>query len=260
MMKGEFTFLGTGASAGVPVIGCTCKVCASPSPFNKRFRTSALLTLENKNILVDAGPDFRMQALKIGIEHLEGLIITHTHFDHIAGIDELRIFTFKKPIPCLLSKESLEELNIRYHYLFKDKLDNDSYVVKMDFQPLEGERGEVNFAGILFKYFSYLQGSMLVNGFRIGNFAYVTDIQKYPESIFDDLEGVEILVLSALRGGHSYIHFNLEEAVAFSKRVKATKTYLTHISHELDYEETNKKLPSEVRLGYDGLKISFNMD
>jgi len=260
-MQGTFTFLGTGASAGVPVIGCGCKVCISPSLYNKHLRTSGLLTLDGKNILIDAGPDFRAQALTHHVEHLDGLIITHTHFDHIAGIDELRIFTFrqKRPLPCLLSMESYEDLKIRYYYLFKERSENDSFVVSMDFQILEDARGKIDFVNFPMTYFSYFQGTMPVNGFRIGNFAYVTDIQKYPESIFDDLKGVQILVVSALREGASYIHFNLDEAVIFARKVGANQTFLTHLSHELDYDDTNLKLPPDVRLGYDGLKITFEV-
>ncbi|MDR3623599.1 MAG: MBL fold metallo-hydrolase [Chlamydiales bacterium] len=261
-MQGTFTLLGTGASTGVPVIGCNCKVCTSTSEFNKRLRTSALLEVQGKHILIDSGPDFRIQALKYGIEKLDAMILTHTHFDHIAGIDELRIYTFrqKRALPCILSAQSYEEIKIRYYYLFKEKNSKDNGSASLAFQALEKDRGIVELFGLPITYFSYLQGNMPVNGIRIGNFAYVTDIQKYSESIFEDLYGVEILVVSALRESASFIHFNLEEAISFARKVNAKKVYLTHLSHELDYKDVSSKLPPGVHLGFDGLKIHFTLD
>lgn len=255
----SFVFLGTGASMGVPVIGCSCKVCLSDLPHNKRLRSSGLLNIFGKTILIDAGPDFRAQALREGLVHLDGFLITHTHFDHTAGIDDLRIFYLvdKKELPCLLSKASLDDIRQRYAYLFRKQLPQNNVTARFLFQPLEEERGNTSFLGIPMTYLSYTQGGMLVTGFRFGSFAYISDIKQYSETIFDDLKGVKYLVLSALRMGQSQVHFNIDEAVAFSRQVGAKKTWLTHLAHELDFDETNAYLPLDIRLAFDGLRIEF---
>lgn len=255
LMMGTFLFLGTGSSAGVPVIGCHCSVCDSPSLKNKRFRPSGLFQVGGKTLLVDIGPDFRSQALQFGVDHLDGLLLTHTHYDHIAGIDELRIFNVreKKAIPCLLSQESYKELKYRYHYLF----DEGRMSAKIDCFPIENEIGETDFLGVSIGYCSFIQGDMKVTGFRIGEFAYISDIQAYEETIFDALKGVRKLVLSALRPDPSPFHLSFEEAVAFSKRVGAHETWITHLGHALDHEAMNALLPPTIQIAYDGLKLDF---
>jgi phosphoribosyl 1,2-cyclic phosphate phosphodiesterase len=257
-MEGSFLFLGTGASAGVPIIGCVCAVCQSKEPKNKRLRSSGLLKIGDKTLLIDIGPDFRQQVLKHKIDHIDGLLLTHTHFDHIAGIDEIRILNFrqKQAFPCLLSEESLSELHIRYHYLFMPQAEGSSYTAELNCQVLPDESGTIDFCGVNIGYTSYKQGKMKVNGFRVGNFAYISDIREYDDDIFSFLDGVEFLILSALRKEPSHIHFSFDEAAAFSKRVKAKKTWLTHLSHAVDYETT---LPSNVQLGFDGMELFFKV-
>jgi phosphoribosyl 1,2-cyclic phosphate phosphodiesterase len=258
-MSGKLLFLGTGGSTGVPVIGCTCKVCRSTSFRNKRSRSSVLIQTQGKNFLIDAGPDFREQALKHKIRKLDGLLLTHTHFDHVAGIDDLRAFYFlnKTRLPCLLSKETFEEIKIRYHYLMRPLKDGHSISAQLDFFVLEHDFGKMRFQGVEWKYMSYTQADMKVTGFRQGKMAYVSDIRAYTNQLLESLEGVETLVLSALRTTPTQMHFSVDEAIEFSKMVGAKKTYLTHISHDLDHEKVNKILPSNVRLSYDGLKISY---
>jgi phosphoribosyl 1,2-cyclic phosphate phosphodiesterase len=258
-MKGSFLFLGTGASTGVPKIGCKCAVCTSKDPRNQRLRPAGLLKVGGKTILIDVGPDFRQQALKAGIEDLDGLMLTHTHFDHIAGIDELRVFNFrhKKPFPILLSKESSDDLHKRYYYLFRERKEGDSLAVSLDCRVLPSESGEIEFLGIPVRYVSYSQASMKVNGFRIGSFAYVSDIREHSDEIFSALKGVDSLVLSALRDGPSPVHLSLTEAAAFAKKVGAKRTWLTHLSHSIDYETVSAKLPQGMQLGLDGLSLEF---
>ncbi len=258
-MTAELTFLGTGGSTGVPVIGCTCPVCRSMSKYNKRLRPSALIKVDGKSFVIDVGPDFRQQALTHKIKHLDGVLITHTHYDHIGGIDDLRAFYFlqKKKMPCLVSKESMEELKIRLHYLMKPLKDGHAIAAQLDFVVLEKDFGRIKFEGIDWQYLSYFQAGMKVNGFRLGKLAYVSDIREYNDEVIAALKGVDVLILSALRHGASQMHFGLDEAIAFSEKVGARQTWLTHISHDLDHEETNLKLPHNVRLSYDGLKISF---
>ncbi len=259
-MTAELTFLGTGASSGVPLIGCHCPVCQSTDPHNKRLRPSALIKVRDKHFIIDVGPDFRTQALTYKIERLDGVLITHTHYDHIGGVDDLRAFFFlqKKRLPCLLSKESFEELKIRLHYLMQPKKDGHSICAQIDFFVLDRDFGQITFEGETWRYMSYFQSGMKVNGLRLGKMAYVSDIREYKEEVFEALKGVEVLVLSALRHGESTMHFNLEEAIQFSEKVAAKKTWITHISHELDHKETNQKLPHNVQLSYDGLKITFD--
>lgn len=254
-MKGTFTFLGTGASAGVPVIGCKCPVCSSPSPKNKRFRPSGLIHLKGKSLLIDIGPDFRSQALQFGVDTIDGLLLTHTHYDHIAGIDEVRIFNVrqKKPLPCLLSQESYEEIQRRYYYFFNEE----GLSAKLDCIPFDGEMGKVEFLGIEVGFCNFTQTQMKVTGFRFGEFAYISDIKEYDSSIFSALKGVRQLVLSALRPEPNSFHLSFEEAVHFSKRVGAEATWITHVGHFLDHEVMNGLLPPDVRMGYDGLKVEF---
>lgn len=256
-MHASFLFLGTGASAGVPIIGCPCAVCHSTNPRNKRLRPSGLLRLGGKVLLIDIGPDFRQQALVHNLTQLDGLLLTHTHYDHVAGIDELRVMNFrqKAPFPCLLSQESLDDLHRRYYYLFQKPSSTASHAAQLACQALEGESGETEFLGLRIQYVSYAQGGMKVTGFRMGNFAYISDIREYAPTIFDALRGVEKLVLSALRAERSPVHLSIAEAAEFAERVGARETYLTHLSHAVDAEHA---LPQGVALGYDGLEVSFD--
>lgn len=260
--KGQFIFLGTGGSMGIPVIGCHCSVCESSSSFNKRLRPSALIQVGARKILIDAGPDHRTQVLKHQIDRLDGVIFTHAHHDHSAGIDDLRVYYMhsRKPLPTLMSKATYEELKYRYHYIFKNMETNvDKLTTRMTLQFLEGERGILDFESIKIHYFTYEQGGMPVNGLRFGNLSFVSDIRDYPDTIFEDLAGTEILIVSALRFTPSPLHFTVDEAITFAEKVKAKQVWLTHIAHELDHEKTNAYLPKHVRLGYDGLKIEFSL-
>lgn len=257
--KGSFIFLGTSASAGIPVIGCTCAVCCSSSSYNKRLRSSGLLRIGDLSLLIDVGPDFRAQALKYKIDHLDGLLLTHTHYDHIAGVDELRIYYLRsgKKLPCLLSSESFKDLQKRYDYLFRSTRDGPTLSAQLDLHVLTSNEGEVDFLGKNIGYMSYFQGGTKVNGFRFGDFAYISDIREYDPSIFTHLQGVQTLVLSALSEEPSPLHLSLDEAVYFAKKVNARQTRITHISHGMDHETINQKLPSSIQLGYDGLEMEF---
>jgi len=239
---------------GVPVIGCSCSVCSSNDLHNKRLRPSGLLQIKEKNFLIDVGPDFREQVLHYGIEHLDGILFTHSHFDHTAGFDDLKAFYYmqKKPVPILLSQETFADLKLRFHYLI------DGASAKFfDFQLLPSNFGFFVFEGIEWHYMSYFQMGMKVTGFRYRDFAYISDIRDEVEPVITALHGVKTLVLSALRERPSEAHFSLDEAIAFSRAVKASATWLTHITHELDATKTNQKLPPEIQLSYDGLRINL---
>lgn len=247
---------------GIPVVACPCEVCASEDVKNHRLRPSALLVIGSKRILIDAGPDFRMQALSVPLDTLEGVIFTHAHHDHTAGIDDLRIFSMRsgQSMPCLLSSDTARDLFNRFYYMFDKNNPYAPSMAKLAFHYMDEKRGKVLFQEVPIRYFTYLQGGMKINGLRIGTLAYVTDIKEYPETIFEDLAGVQTLVLSALRFTYSPMHFSIDEAIEFAKRVGAEKTWLTHIAHELDHDKTNASLPENIRLAYDGLKLDFTMD
>lgn len=253
-MIGKFLFLGTGGSLGIPVIGCECSVCTSTNPRNKRLRPSGLIQIQGKKFIIDAGPDLREQALRYHLKDLDGVLLTHYHFDHIGGFDDLRVFPFRKKaeLPCLLSKDSYDELQLRYHYLIQPHATG-----KFSFHILEKDFGKINFEGAEFSFMSYFQAKMKVTGYRLGTFAYISDIREYDDKVIDALEGVETLILSALRYSPTEVHFGLKEAVDFSQLVKAKKTWLTHIAHDLEYDKVNLELPQDVHLSYDGLEIEF---
>lgn len=259
MNKGTFLFLGSGGSLGIPVVGCDCEVCRSHSPHNHRLRPSGLIRVAGKRIMVDCGPDFREQALRYHINTLDGLILTHSHNDHVAGIDELRIYSMRnhQPLPCLLSQETADDIKKRYFYIFEKSSIPNKVTARLDLQQFPSDRGEVNFLGQKIKYVTYEQCGMGVNGFVIGNLAYMSDIKIYPETIFEDIQGVDQLIISALRFTPSDFHFTVDEAIDFSKKVGAKKTWLTHIAHELDHEKTNAYLPANIQLAYDGLEIAW---
>lgn len=259
-MKNKLTFLGTGGSLGVPVIGCSCPVCLSTDPLNKRLRPSVLLQLAHKQFLVDAGPDFRLQAFRYGIKTLDGVLLTHAHHDHTAGIDDLRPIYYRRttPLPILLSAETARDLRARYYYLFQANHGQESFKSRLHLQLLpDEEAGQVIFEGFVIHYVTYSQGGMAVNGFRIGNLAYLSDIRHFSSSIFQYLKGVQYLVISALRYTPSPLHFSVDEAIDFAKELQAEAVWLTHISHDLEHHQTNAYLPANMHLAYDGLEIEF---
>lgn len=258
-MQASVVFLGTGGSLGVPVIGCLCAVCTSPIPFNRRLRPSVLLKVGAKRFVLDVGPDFREQALRYQIDRLDGALFSHAHYDHMAGIDELRIYAFrsKRPVPCLVSSATLEELKKRYDYLLSTKQAQAVVREKLSFQLLEGEQGHTLFEETAIGYVSYFQLGMKVTGFQIGNFAYLTDLLDYSPALFDALQTIDILVVSGRRMERSLAHLSIDEALAFAARTSARAVYLTHLSHEIDYRAESRRLPKHVQLAYDGLEIAI---
>jgi phosphoribosyl 1,2-cyclic phosphate phosphodiesterase len=261
MTHGSLLFLGTGGSLGVPVIGCECAVCRSNNPRNKRTRTSALIKIDQKKFLIDCGPDFRLQALREDLKTIDGLILTHSHYDHTAGLDELRAYIMrsKAPLPCLLSPETLSDIKNRFYYFFEEDKPSYKLVTQFDLHLLEEQQGEIDFLGVKMKFISFEQVGMRVNGFRFGDLAYISDIKNFNESIYGELHGLETLVISALRSAPSLLHFSIDDAIAFTKRCGAKNAWLIHTSHEMDYERANADLPNNIRVAYDGLEIPFNI-
>ncbi len=241
------------------MVGCNCPVCKSDDPYNKRLRPSGLLNIDGKRLLIDSGPDFRYQALTHQIEHLDGVLLTHTHYDHVSGLDELRAFYMlhRTVLPVLVSLQTLESLKKRYDYLFAEKAEGVSLAAQLHFQVLENSRGTTEFCDVPLQYISYEQGGTTVNGYRFGKFAYVSDICNFPDSVYQDLSGVELLVMSALRHEPSPVHLTIDEAIAFSTKVGAKQTYFTHIAHEVDHQQTSAKLPANFHLSYDNLTLEL---
>lgn len=258
-MKGTLLLLGTGASTGTPVIGCSCSVCTSGQ---ERLRPSALVTIGEKRLLIDVGPDFRQQALKYGISTLDGVLLTHAHYDHVAGLDELRVYHFNggiKRMPLLLSQETFAGVAERFQYLMEEQKDGSILSTRFQFHVLQKLVGSVTFETVPLDFFTFAQGGMSVLGFRFGSLAYVSDISEYDEKIFESLDGVKTLVVDALKDEKNRVHFSLSEAMGFAQKCGAEKVFFTHIAHEIDPKVVSRKLPSNMQLAYDGLELEFEI-
>lgn len=243
-MEVKARILGSGGSYGTPGICCDCPVCTSTDPKDTRFRTSCLVTIGDKNYLIDACPDIRQIILRDRICQIDALLLTHHHEDHMGGLNDLRPMYLRDnqvPMPLYLSSFTLQQVEKRFGYCL------DRFKVHL----IDKQEGQEEF----FHYCTYEQAGVKVNGFRFGDFAYVTDIKVYPESIFEALKGVDVLVLGSLHHLGSIMHFSFEEAIAFSRKVGAKRTILTHIAHEILHEKENVLLPEGVEIGFDGMDI-----
>ncbi|MFM7629019.1 MAG: MBL fold metallo-hydrolase [Algoriphagus sp.] len=250
------TFLGTGTSQGVPVIGCPCSVCQSLDYKNKRFRTSIHVQVGNSSLVIDTGPDFRQQMLREDVKRVDAVFFTHEHKDHTAGLDDIRPFNFYQQgdIPIFGRKAVLEQIQREYAYIFNDK----KYPGVPQVTCVEIGEDPFHFQDISIIPIPVLHYKLPVLGFRIGNFSYITDANLIPESSYALLEGTEVLVLNALQKEAHISHFTLEEAIAEAQKIGAKKTYFTHISHRLgEHQEVEKILPEGIHLAYDGLKLSL---
>ncbi|MDA3904599.1 MAG: MBL fold metallo-hydrolase [Bacteroidales bacterium] len=251
------TFLGTGTSIGVPIISCDCKVCVSNNPKDKRLRTSVLLNYRDKNIVIDCGPDFRMQMLNAGVKDLDAILLTHEHRDHIAGLDDVRAFNYikKKSIHLFLSERVLKNVKIEFPYIFTPG--DYQGGPKLDLHNLINE--EINIAEMCIQPLPVMHREMPVFGFRIGDFSYITDANFIPDETFEKIKGSKILVLNALRKRKHPSHFCLSEALEMIEKIKPEKAYLTHLGHYIGlHDDVNTGLPENVELAYDGLQIDLN--
>lgn len=241
---------------GVPIPTCTCTICTGDEVKNRRLRPSLLLQVDGKRLLIDVSPDFRQQALTYGIEHIDAVLLSHTHFDHCGGMPDLRMFAYHQgePIPIYCSRESHQDLERRFDYLFSL-----AGVPIIETRLVEEVRGQFRFEGVDVAYYHYVQSGMRVTGFRLGAFAYMTDLFDYDEGIFSFLQGVTHLVISARNEEkcvmHKKAHLTVSESVDFAKKVGARYVYFNHLSHEMDHYESENKLPDGVKLAYDGMII-----
>ena len=258
-IRGQLVFLGTGTSVGVPCIGCGCATCTSDNPKNQRTRCALILGLPEGNLLIDTPPDLRIQMLreKVGVAH--AVLYTHDHADHVFGLDDVRLFPHylghALPVYC----EDFVEDRIRksFDYAFAD--DNQGYaggVPQLDMRQITTEPFEVLGQRVI--PFRLEHGKFRVLGFRVGNVAYCTDTNRIPPGILALLEGLDVLILDALRQRPHMSHFSLDEAVDVALRLKPKRTLFTHMCHELEHEATNASLPAGMELAYDGLRLPLS--
>ncbi len=252
----SITFLGTGTSQGIPIIGSKHPVCLSDDPKDKRLRVSILFSWKGYNYVVDCGPDFRQQLLTNPIERLDGILFTHEHADHTAGLDDIRPFFFKQGnIPIYAHKDVIENLKQRFAYIFaKENRYPGAPEVAINF--IEKNKS-FDLGGLEIEPIEVVHYQQSIFGFKIKDFVYLTDVKKVEDSELEKIKNTKVLVVSALRIEQHPSHFNLAEALDFAERVGAQKTYFTHISHLLGFHaEVEAKLPPNVHLAYDNLKIT----
>lgn len=249
-------FLGTGTSQGIPVIACDCEVCSSSDPRDKRLRSSVLLQLADKNIIIDTGPDFRYQMLREHIDHLDAILFTHSHKDHIAGLDDVRAFNRQQggAIDIYGTREVHEALKREFYYAFATK----KYPGVPQLELHEITLSPFSLFGEEIIPIEVMHYMMPVLGFRLGDFTYITDAKTVSDSQIRKIIGTKILVVNALQRDPHISHFTLDEAIAFAQRVGAAQTYFTHISHRLGlHEEVDRELPKGISLAYDGLVLDM---
>jgi len=260
-IRGQMILLGTGTSVGVPSIGCECEVCQSTDPKDNRTRTSAILGLPEGNLLIDTSPDLRQQLLRERIGLVHAVVYTHEHADHVMGLDDLRLFPFYLGHPVPLYCEATVERRIRlaFDYAFNDQQQTHSGAVpQLTIHRIVDEPFDVLGARVL--PIRMLHGpKFTVLGFRIGNVAFCTDTSSIPDESLWKLEGLDVLVLDALRHRPHITHFNLEQAIAVSRRLQPKRTVFIHISHDLGHVATNADLPAGMELGFDGMRIEVRL-
>jgi len=250
-------FLGTGTSQGVPVIGCHCVVCTSEDKKDNRLRSSVLVQTKEATFVIDTGPDFRYQMLRSHTERLDAVLFTHSHKDHIAGLDDIRAFNYfqQKPMDVYATLETQQALKREYHYIFE----NGGYpgVPQIRLNTIDGDTPfEVN--GVTVIPIRLLHYQMEVLGFRINDFTYITDANYISPKEIEKVKGSKVLVLNALRHQQHISHFTLEQAVQLAKKTGVPETYFTHISHQLGlHESVEKELPPGIHLAYDGLVLNL---
>ena len=254
----KITVLGSGTSQGVPIITCDCEVCHSTDARDRRLRTSILIESNDATICIDAGPDFRYQMLRANVKKLDAILITHEHKDHIGGLDDARplIFVQKKPMKIYASREAQEEIKREYSYAFANE--DERYPGVPTFDLIEINQNPIIIKDLTIEPIKLKHFTLTSYGFRIGNFAYITDLSELSDEAFHKLEGTEYLIIEALRKREHYSHINLSQAIEIAQRLNVKKTWFTHVSHEMGKAaEVNPTLPENMMLAYDGMVIEI---
>jgi phosphoribosyl 1,2-cyclic phosphate phosphodiesterase len=251
----KITFLGTGTSHGVPMINCDCEVCRSENPKNKRLRCSAVVQTDGLTLLIDTTPDMRAQFLTWRFERIDAVLFTHAHADHIFGMDDLRRFNAvqQERIPVYGSAATIERLKGIFDYAFAEG------EVRKGIPNVQGNviNSAFSVKGVDITPIPLLHGKMEVFGYRIGNFAYCTDVSEIPQPSYALLEGLDALVLDALRERPHFTHFSLEQAMTEAQKIQAKQTFFTHMNHNIDYEKHSKLLKNRMQFAYDGLVLEI---
>lgn len=256
MSQVELLFLGTGTSAGVPMIGCYCEVCTSEDPHDRRTRPSVVISYNNCRVLVDTTPELRLQCVAHHVDMVDAVVFTHAHADHIMGLDDVRRFNAlrKGPLEVWADEATHRTVQSSFGYAFREP-SPEQKVFRPHLQPRLIE-GPFEIAGQKWQPVPLFHGQMPVLGFRVGNLAYCTDVSRIPEESYALLEGLDVLVLDALQYRRHTTHFSVEEAIEAAGRIKAKRTYFTHIAHAMKHQPTNEKLPESMQLAYDGQRVS----
>ena len=250
----RITILGSGTSHGIPMIGCDCAVCTSKNPKDRRTRTSALIQTAGKSLLIDTGPELRLQCLACDVRRVDAVLYTHGHADHVAGLDDLRRFNAlqNSSLTCYADEHTAQILRRMFPYAFIQILDYPSSKPHLD---IELVRGPFEVQGVAVQPIPLLHGELPILGYRIGSFAYCTDCSNIPDASLELLKDLQVLVLDGLRHRPHPTHMNLQQAIAMAQRVGARRTYFTHIAHELLHDEVSASLPEGMALSYDGMII-----
>jgi phosphoribosyl 1,2-cyclic phosphate phosphodiesterase len=257
-MQATLTFLGTGTSMGVPTLGCRCAVCRSTDPRDNRTRPSISLSYNGRCVVIDTGTDFRQQALREGIESVDAVLYTHSHADHILGMDDLRPLSFRhkdKMLPLYADEKTAAVLRRIFDYTFSER-DKYPTSARVEIHPLEPI---TDLFGAGFERLAVTHGEEEINGFRFGSAAYLTDMSSIPPATLERLRGLDILILDALRPAPHPSHSHLARSLEFVEQVSPRRAFFTHMSHELGHAATDASLPPHVRLAYDGLKLEFEI-
>ncbi len=251
----RLTFLGTGTSTGVPTLGCHCPTCSSTDLHDQRTRSSILLEYDGRVVVIDTTPDFRQQGLREGMQRLDAVVFTHTHADHVFGLDDVRVFNMrqKEPIPIYGDRRSVESIRRIFTYIFEDGYVGGG-IPRLETHIIDGP---FQLWGLTMTPLPVLHGGLPVLGFRFGRAAYITDFSAIPESTLAQLGGLDVLILDALRHRPHPTHSTLDQSLDLVGRLKPERAYFTHIAHELGHEATNRALPPNARLAYDGLKLEL---
>ena len=246
---------------GVPTLGCSCAVCTSTDPHNRRTRPSVRLDYGGKTVLIDTGPDFHAQALREAIAHVDAVLYTHGHADHILGFDDLRPLSFRHPValPVYADNETAQTIERVFEYTFRTE-NRYPTSARVRLHRLEEAPGAgVELFGACFQRIPVTHGRQIITGYRFGSAAYLTDMSDIPAESLPLLEDLDVLILDALRRDPHPSHSHLERSIGFVQRLKPRRAYFTHISHDLDHAEVNASLPDNIQLAYDGLKLAFEI-